>query len=465
MSSSDVVASNAGARLDRLPFSRFHMRMLALIGAGMFLDGAELYITAGVLGAVTKSGWSTMALNASFVSLTFLGMVVGAWFAGILGDRYGRRFTYQFNLMVFGLASLAAVFAPNMQTLIALRFIMGIGLGAEVVVGYATLTEFVPARIRGAMIGWLAVITNSALIVTIFLSLWIIPNFGWRYMFLIVGIGALIVWFLRKKMPESPRWLESRGRFDEARDLLAAIERDCGEPVGSAAIQAAPIKETSIGIVFSPGVLSRTLIGILINVVIGFSLYGFINWLPTFFVRQGVSIASSLEWTAVMALGAPIGAFIGVLTADRVGRKPAIVVSSLLAAVFGVLFPLVGSGYLFMLVGFLLFVCIYVLLAIAFALHVPELFETEYRMRGTAVCSTAGRLVTAAVQFIVIWLFSLGGLAAVVGTLVALLVVQAIVVAVFDTETARRSLEQIARDILPSKPGVTATAARSHKAS
>jgi putative MFS transporter len=449
MTSADTVGRNAGMRLDRLPLSAFHLKIFALIGAGMFLDGAELYITAGVLGAVTKEGWSTMALNATFISMTFLGMVCGAWLAGILGDRYGRRFTYQFNLAVFGLASLAATLAPNMETLIGLRFVMGIGLGAEVVVGYATLTEFVPARIRGQMISWLAVVTNSSLVVCTFLGIWIIPRFGWRYMFLIVGACAIAVWFMRKSMPESPRWLEAKGRFAEAEAILARIEGDSAtqgapSPVSVAAVAAS--RPTSISVVFSPAVLPRTLLGILINIVVGFCLYGFINWLPTFFVRQGVAIVTSLQWTAVMGLGAPLGALIGVAVADRLGRKPVIIAASLIAALFGVLFPLVGDGYLFMAVGFLLFTAIYVLLAIGFALHIPELYQTEYRMRGTAVCSTAGRLVTAGVQYIVVALFSWSGVSAVVGTLVALLLTLAVAITLFGIETKQRSLEEIGEE-------------------
>jgi MFS transporter, putative metabolite:H+ symporter len=205
-------------------------------------------------------------------------------------------------------------------------------------------------------------------------------------------------------------------------------------------------RPTSISVVFSPAVLPRTLLGILINIVVGFCFYGFINWLPTFFVRQGVAIVTSLQWTAVMALGAPLGALIGVAVADRLGRTPVIIAASLTATLFGVLFPLVGDGYLFLAVGFLLFTAIYVLLAIGFALHIPELYQTEYRMRGTAVCSTAGRLVTAGVQYIVVALFAWGGVSAVVGTLVALLLTLAVAVALFGIETKQRSLEEIGEE-------------------
>ena len=107
--------------------------------------------------------WSTPAQNANFISMTFAGMVVGAWVAGVTGDHYGRRFSYQINLLIFGLASLAGAAAPSMDWLIAARFVMGIGLGAEIVVGYVTLSEFTPPQSRGRWGAGLAVCTNSAL--------------------------------------------------------------------------------------------------------------------------------------------------------------------------------------------------------------------------------------------------------------------------------------------------------------
>ena len=116
MARSEFVDINAGARLDRLPICGFHWRILTLIGAGMFLDAFDIYLAGGVLGAVVKDGWSTIELNAAFVSATFVGMTIGAWFSGILGDRFGRRFSYQVNLAIFGLASIAAAFASTSPT-------------------------------------------------------------------------------------------------------------------------------------------------------------------------------------------------------------------------------------------------------------------------------------------------------------------------------------------------------------
>src|SRR5579862_4545101 len=154
---------NAAARLDRLPISSFHHRVFWLIAAGMFFDGYDLYVAAGVVASTVQSGFATQAQVPQFTSATFFGMTLGSLIAGFLGDRYGRRFTYQFNLAIFGLASLAATFAPDMTTLIALRFVMGLGLGAEIVVGYSTMTEFAPPKSRGRWMALMALIVVSGL--------------------------------------------------------------------------------------------------------------------------------------------------------------------------------------------------------------------------------------------------------------------------------------------------------------
>lgn len=437
----------AGARLDRMPICGFHWKIFWLIGAGMFLDAFEIYLAGGVLGALVKSGFSTMALNAQFISFTFFGMVVGAWLAGILGDRFGRRFSYQVNLALFGIASIAAAFAPNMTVLIGLRFIMGIGLGAEIVVGYATLTEFVPPKTRGLWVTMLAVVTNSALFASAFIGRWIIPNYGWNYMFLMVGIAALVIWFARKAMPESPRWLESKGRFAEADAILQRIETQAARKGPLPAFDSRPVipePNVGVGVLFSHDVIRRTLIGITIHVTTGIVLYGFIVWLPTFLVKQGFSVVSSLTFTTVMSLGGPVGALIGMGVADRFGRRPVVVVFSCLAALFGVLYANVADPSSLMAIGFCLVTSVYVLVAVGFCLQVPEMFPTAYRLRGTGLCGTMGRLASASVQGLTVAAFAWGGVTAVLGIMIGLLLTQAFIVGVFGIETRQRTLEELA---------------------
>jgi putative MFS transporter len=226
---------NAGARLDRLPLSSFHRRILLLIGIGMFFDGFDVYVAATVLGATLKTGFSTLAQNAQFVSVTFVGMMLGSFITGFLGDRYGRRFTYQANLIIFGLASVAAAFAPSMLVLVLLRGVMGLGLGAELVVGYAAMTEFVPPQARGKWVGALSVFVVTSLPLSALASTLIIPRTSWRAMFVLAGLGGLIVWYLRKALPESPRWLESMGRTEEAEAIMKSIEEEVAGEKGALA--------------------------------------------------------------------------------------------------------------------------------------------------------------------------------------------------------------------------------------
>ena len=452
MAHAEGVSVQAGARLDRLPTGRFHRRILLMIGAGLFLDAFEVYMAGGVLGALVKSGWSDMRMNAAFVSATMIGMMLGAWLSGFLGDRYGRRFSYQLNLALFGGASLAAAFAPNMPVLIGLRFVMGIGLGAEIVVGYATLHEFVPPRTRGRWLGILSFLTNCSLAVSAFVGLWVIPAFGWRTMFAVVGVAALGVWLLRKSMPESPRWLESKGRLAEADALLRSIEGEAAKPgrdlppLPPAAPESAPPGNAldSLGALFSPALLRRTLIAISINITMGCVIYGFVVWLPSIFVKEGRSVVSSLHFVAMMSLGAPVGALLGMALADRIGRKAGVGGACLLAALFGSVYPFVGSDAWLMATGFGIVTCIYAFVTLGFAIHVPELFPTSCRLRGAGLTGGIGRLAGAGIQFVVVAVFAQAGIYGVVALLVSILLIQAAIMFGFGIETKHRSLESLA---------------------
>ena len=437
---------NAGARLDRLPISAFHRRIVTLIGIGMFFDGYDVYVAATVIGATLKSGFSTLAQNAQFISVTFIGMMIGSFLTGFLGDRYGRRFTYQANLMIFGAASLASAFAPNMPALIAMRGVMGIGLGAELVAGYAALTEFLPPQARGRWSGILNACVVLSLPVSALASVLLIPRVGWRIMFVIGGVGALIVWYLRKAMPESPRWLESIGRTEEAEAMMKVIEADFTArgillPEPAASPVAVPTRNFSA--LFGPQLLSRTLVGATTLIVANTLIYGFVSWLPTFFVQQGLSMASSFKYSFLMSCGAPVGALLASFAADSLGRKPAIIGASFAAILFGGIYPTIRDPMLFPLVGFLLVVSIYILVALLFAIYIPELFPTDLRMRAVGLCNTLGRTATIFTPFLVVFLLRAHGVAGVVALMIGLLVVQILAVWLFGIEPKQRRLEEM----------------------
>jgi len=438
---------NAGARLDRLPTSAFHRRILWLIGGGMFLDSFDIYLAGGVLGALTRSGWSNIQLNANFLTATFVGMLIGALTAGVLGDAKGRKFTYQFNLAIFGVASLAGAVAPSMNWLIVCRFFMGLGLGAEIVVGYGSLGEFIPPAVRGKWSAYLSLITNSALFFSTLLGYLIIPTIGWRPMFAVVGAGALIVWVVRKKMPESPRWLESKGRLQEAEQILAAIEAETvagGQILPPVVVPPSVVpKTTTLLNLFTPPLLRRTFLGVCVQVCINIVIYGFIVWVPTFLVRQGLGLASSLGYTTLMSLGGPAGALLGVLLADRIGRKNGLIAVSFIAAVVGFLYSHSHSVEMATVLGFILFTLTYLLVALGVATYVPELFPTENRLRGNGVAGAAGRIAGIFAPQVVVAMYAIGGIKDVLSVIVGAMVVLVVALVVFGLETNQRSLEEI----------------------
>jgi MFS transporter, putative metabolite:H+ symporter len=436
---------NAGARLDRLPISSFHYRIFWLVGAGMFFDGYDLYVAGGVLASTLQTKFSTLPQNLQFLSLTFVGMTVGSLVTGFVGDRMGRRFTYQINLLIFGLASLAAAFAQDMSQLIICRLIQGLGLGAEIVVGYSTLTEFVPPATRGRWLAFMAFLTVCGFPVTAILGYLIIPTWGWRPMFVIAGIGSLIVWYLRKNLPESPRWLEAQGRYAEAEALMQNIEKDVAKTAALPPPAAAPsTPHLDAAAMFRPPILQRLLVGSWVLITINTLIFGFVIFLPQFFLRQGLTITNSLGYTVVLAAASLVGCAIGAVLSDSIGRRPSIIFASLLTIVAGWFYAhsnAASDPAIVLSVGAILLIAIYIQTAILFGVYTPELFPTEIRLRANGICNTFGRGATVISPFVVGFLMVNYGLPGVIWLMIALLVVQIVAVYFWGVEPARQSLE------------------------
>ncbi|MBN3723668.1 MFS transporter [Burkholderia sp. Ac-20379] len=438
---------NAAGRLDRLPISRFHWKILWLIAGGAFLDAFDIYLANGAVASMVKEGFTDLHHGAMFISSTFVGMMIGAFAAGQVGDWLGRRYSYQLNLAVFGIASIAACFAPTIEWLIFLRFVMGIGLGAELVVAAGTLAEFVPPATRGKWVSLLAVVTNSGLFAALAAGYWVIPHLGWRYMFALAGIGALFVWFLRHRMPESPRWLESVGRIEEAEATLADIERQVRAQVGELPppLQITAVKAGRVPIsrLFAKGMASRTFVAALTAVGVNVGLYGFIAWLPTFFVSEGLSVVKSLGFVFLMSIGSPVGGLIGYAIADRLGRARGIILSLAVSIVLGWIYVSLREPAAIIAVGFGLVTSIYTLTTLGLFGYIPELFPTSLRLRGTGIAGTCGRASSIGTPYLALFLYQKFGVSGVISMVTVVFVLLTIAIVLLRVETSQQSLEEI----------------------
>ncbi|MFT9474833.1 MFS transporter [Streptomyces sp. Mo3] len=445
--------SNVGRRLDSLPIGRFHRRLALLVGLGLFCDSFDNTLSAGVLASMLDSGFSTLGLNSLFLSVTFAGLAIGAAFAGWLGDRIGRAFAFQFSLALFGTLALCAALAPSMEVLIVLRGLMSVGLGAEYVICYGMITEFIPPGRRGRYLGLLGIFGGVGVSMSSILGWVVIPALTWRGMFIIGGAFALGAWWLRRGLPESPQWLEARGRHEEAEAVVRMIERESGvegQKGGPALVahHAAGAAEEKaewvpITVLFSRPVIRRTLMALILTVTCLFGSYVVTGWMPTFFVEQGMTVSKSLGFNAAIMSGYVAGPLVCMFIVDRIGRRTSIMAFGVLSAVFAGLYPFMTSPALVIVVGFILVATVASFLTLGLG-TTPEFFPTAFRFRGGGFSQTVGRIGLIFSPFIVLWLFNSSGVLGVILAVSGMYVVVTLLNGVVGVDTSRDALEQIA---------------------
>jgi putative MFS transporter len=286
----------------------------------------------------------------------------------------------------------------------------------------------------------------SGLPVTALLGYMIIPIWGWRPMFVIAGVGALVVWWLRKSLPESPRWLESQGRSEEAEAIISAIEKRA-ETVLPAAVPATPAPQVDFAALVRPPLLLRMIVGSWVLITVNTLIFGFVTWLPQFFLQQGLTITRSFEYTLVLVIASPAGCALGAFCADFIGRRKSIIGASVATVVLGAIyatFTAATAPAIVLTVGFLLVLVIYIQVAILFGVYTPELFPTEVRLRANGICNTLGRAATIVSPFAVLWLATRFGMPGVLGLMIGLVIVQIAVVWAWGVESRQRVLEDVA---------------------
>jgi MFS transporter, putative metabolite:H+ symporter len=448
-----VVVQDFTARLDRVPVSGFHWKLLWLSGLGWMFDAMDILLVGSVVAAVSRA-WELDATTAAWISsINLLGMFVGASLAGTLSDRIGRKALFQATLLVYSVFTGLSALAFNVASLMLLRFVAGLGLGGELPVASTLLAEFAPAKRRGFMVVLLESFWAYGSVLAALIGFLVIPTFGWQAAFLIGALPAFYVFILRREMPESPRFLVAKGRVEEAETIVREVEARSGvdvvpsvRPVAGAAEQAR--SGGGFGELFAGPFLRRTIVLWAMWATMNFSYYGIFLWLPLQFVRKGFTLEQALLFNLIIAVAQIPGYFAAAYLVERWGRKPTLVSFLALCAVGSYFFGQValeardvgqilawGSVISFFNLGAWGVVYTYT----------PELYPTRLRGTGAGWAAAFGRLWgIAAPLSISAQLAWFGSDITVFLLFMAIMLAGALVVLALGEETRGRTLEQIA---------------------
>jgi len=447
-----TTVQNAASRLDRLPISGWHRRLVILVGIGTFFDLYEVFL-GGVLGATLATQWSLDSTGKALViSSGFIGMFAGAIGLGVLADVFGRRRMFLINLGVYSVFSLAAAAAPNLSTLVVLRILAGLGLGAELTLVDTYLSEFLPRKSRGRYISWAYTLGFVAVPIVALAGARLVAGHhlaisGWRWLLVIGGLGAFVLWMMRRRLPESPRWLASHGREEEAARILDGIEDEVRAATRAelpvvAAVPEEPLVRLPLTSMFGATYRRRTVMLWIFQVLQTVGYYGFGSLAPIVLVSKGYSVVDSLGYAALSYIGYPIGSALSIPLMERCERKSLIIGSALGIAAFGVVFGAAANTALIVFAGFLLTICSNIF-SNAFHVYQAEIFPTRIRSSAIGIAYSLSRATSAALPFIAISVLDhLGSTVVFVGSAVLMLLL-CLNVSVLGPYTTGRSLEQV----------------------
>lgn len=417
---STTAPPSASARLDRLPFTRKHLRVLTGSGLGWALDAMDVGLISFVIAALAVQWQLQPSETAWIASIGFVGMAVGASVGGLLADRLGRRSVFAITLLVYGLATGASALVGGLAALLVLRFVVGLGLGAELPVASTYVSEFAPARMRGRLIvileafwavGW----TAAALI-----GYFVIPasDAGWRWAFALGAVPAAYALFVRWGLPESARWLERRGRHADADAVVRSFEDAAGDrPLGSGAGTSASEKPAAavasslssrLAALWASEFRVRTACLWLVWFCVNFSYYGAFIWIPSILVSQGFDLVRSFGFTLVITLAQLPGYAVAAWLIEVWGRRVTLSVFLLGSAVSAVFFGTAASETAIIAAG----------MALSFfnlgawgALYAvtPEMYPTSLRATGSGWAAGVGRIASIVAPLLVPVLLLTGG--------------------------------------------------------
>jgi len=451
------------ARLDRLPATRHVWLMVVLLSLGGMFEFYDLFMTGYVIPGLVKSGMLTgVAVGmfsgpALFVASTFFGLFIGTFVFGFVADSYGRRAIFTFSMLAYCAATLVMAFQTSGFGVCLWRMIAGIGIGVELVTIDTYVAELVPVHMRGRAFAFNQCVQFCVVPIVAFLSSYLLVPLtplgwdGWRWVVATGAIGALFVWFLRRAIPESPRWLLTHGRLAEADAVTAQIEARVINDLGGQALPPPADNDVddlsargSFSEIWQPPYRTRTIMLMVFQFFQTFGFYGFAAWVPTLIAKQvGINLSASLEYAFIVACANPFGPLLAMTFADRCERKWQLVGAAICIGVFGVLFSQQTTMPLLILFGVLITLANNVL-SYSFHSYQSELFPTRVRARAIGFTYAFSRISTVFASFIIGFFFAqFNGTVGVFGLIAFAMLMVVLSIGIFGPRTSNLQLERI----------------------
>jgi MFS transporter, putative metabolite:H+ symporter len=393
----------AAARLERLPFSGYHRTIFIIIAVAFFFDSVDLGTMTFVLGSIKTEFGLSSAMAGLVASASFFGMVLGAAVAGLLADRFGRRPVFQWSMVLWGLASYLCSTAQSVDALIFYRVLLGIGMGMEFPIAQTLLSEFVPTASRGRLVALMDGFWPLGFITAGVVSYFVLPQFGWRTVFALLAIPAVFVLIVRRIVPESPRWLEHRGRLRQADIVLAQIEVKVMQSKGLSSLPgpsmlAEPAPErtrSAFREIWSAAYRQRTVMVWLLWFFALLGFYGLTSWLGALMQQAGFAVTKSVLYTVLISLGGIPGFLCAAWLVERWGRKPTCIASlvggGVMAYLYGQTALHADSVTLLICAGLAMQFFLFGMWAALYT-YTPELYGTGARATGSGFASAIGRV-------------------------------------------------------------------------
>lgn len=395
-------------RLDRLPFTRMHAKLVGGAGIGWALDAMDVGLISFLMVAIKKE-WHLSPDDVSWIAtMGFIGMAIGATVSGFLADRIGRRSVFVVTLVVYGLATGLSAMSSGLLMFLMFRLVVGLGLGGELPVASTLVSEYAPRQIRGRIVVALESFWAVGWILAALIGKWLVPiENGWRWALVIGVLPALYAIYVRRGLPESVRYLERVGKVDQAEAAVRAFEA----PAGVAPVPSPPapaVSKPRLSQLWRAPYGGRTLALWLTWFGVNFSYYGAFLWIPTFLVEAGFPMAKSFTFTLWITLAQLPGYALSALLIEKLGRRATLALFLAGSAVAALLFGHATSDAAILASGCALS---FFNLGAWGALYAvtPEVYPTQIRATGAGSATAFGRIASIVAPLIVPRIFHAQG--------------------------------------------------------